>query len=1020
LAAGNSDTKPWFEAAEILPMSPVTAYDLRKILIDLEGIKNAWVERATPIHYPIKTGKTGAKHLKKDIAWRLREPKEGPVLDAFVALIIKNLIRLGQPEEATPEKVKKGLVDFWGEFNKANAQEQKVRLEELRTKIGEEVIESLFCHYAYANLDTTKELNEAMPLNGLYRILLELNDDLDPRSEKLQQRAFRKALRRLHADRGLCQDFAHIEVVQNWHYCLCLDLEVDPNFNEKEVAAEVLYRIQEFLVPSIRFYNFKEMRQKGLASDQVFNGPLLRNGFIHDPELKAAERLPRYIYRSDLQRIASSTPGVLDVRDLRLKSPATMGAYAEEWQLKVIDPEAPDYDATAKHPPGNLKPLLDACCTKVHILRNGLRETFTGQPLADQYMGLRMARMSLGNPSLGGPEAPTGVFREDLSDYVSVQYDLPAIYGVGANRPRPGTEYSSLQLQAYLLFFDQILAGYLAQLGQVRHLFSVEQKVTAPTMVLQSLFDVPGSRDIMGDFAEMRFQATAWEQLKTAIETEVEKLEANILNINVLIAKAKNENPEADTTDLEQRAAEQAAEIVLLNALPAETQALLAALPQGMSHWRVAFEGVMGERHFAQFSKVIETSIWDDFVRDEHNNIVQQLERIADPKARQQNRRNRLLDHMIARFGESFSEFVAVLTRADADPEDNPWRQDFGDYLQKKAAFLQQIPTLGAERGRGFDYRQKNQWEQPDVFAGTFNISGLQKRAYRLLGIESLRGGSLLGDLPYRWEIISKNNKQGNPTYLVQLFSRAADHAENPHQTGPLLSTQPIKERKLAEKIVVALYEHFARPVSFSTREIKGESDFCEVHWNFDFMGKPYEIFSKPMPSERSDEFIEKIRDLIAPQAACDREGCHLIEHILLRPDDSDDALLQLSLGCHEVETPRDPYSFWATIVLPLQAGRFEYPDFRAYTEQVFRREAPAHISLRFCWLTREQLIDFESLMEAWLEAKARCEPNNCDVTAKANALIAWMNQTDCNCGCTEEEEKSPCAPQKQPQETKK
>src|SRR5436853_520498 len=35
----------FFTAARILPCDPVTAIDLRKVLIDITGVKNAWVEQ---------------------------------------------------------------------------------------------------------------------------------------------------------------------------------------------------------------------------------------------------------------------------------------------------------------------------------------------------------------------------------------------------------------------------------------------------------------------------------------------------------------------------------------------------------------------------------------------------------------------------------------------------------------------------------------------------------------------------------------------------------------------------------------------------------------------------------------------------------------------------------------------------------------------------------------------------------------------------------------------------------------
>jgi len=59
LARKGSDlTKDFFTAREILPVNPVTFDDLRKKIIDIAGVENAWVlpymddDCADPIHYP--------------------------------------------------------------------------------------------------------------------------------------------------------------------------------------------------------------------------------------------------------------------------------------------------------------------------------------------------------------------------------------------------------------------------------------------------------------------------------------------------------------------------------------------------------------------------------------------------------------------------------------------------------------------------------------------------------------------------------------------------------------------------------------------------------------------------------------------------------------------------------------------------------------------------------------------------------------------------------------------------------
>ena len=1032
IAAGPGGEKPWFEAREILPVSPVTVYDLRKILIDIDGIKNAWLERAKPEHLLIKHLMGVGEYLTKTTVIRLKtlaaqDPGGTWIIDSE---------KIGKfVERFFPKKITE--LSTGKEIDNPDYNDLAITLTDLALKTDDDLLndigglpakvaKALLCENIHFHQDKTIEKDDALPLNGIYRVLLELDDHLDPASEKIRKRFITRARRRLHQNRGICQDFLLPEVVQNWRYCICVDIEVDPAMNEKEVAAEVLYRIQESLVPTVRSYNFKEMHQRGLPCDQIFNGPLLANGFIPDDELKASARLPRYIYRSDLQRIASDTPGVLDVRDLRIKVPGST-SYSDAWQIPIVPIDSPLLDITKyppyptnpkeeNYPPGDLKPLLDACCSKVTIHRNGLVSPLTGHTLEDQYKTLSIARQSLANEDPGGPDILNGVYLDDLDNYVSIQYDLPAVYGVGNNRPRPGLSFPAKQLQAYLLFYDQILAGYLAQLGQVRRLFSVNQNPADPTMVLQPLFDVPGAKELMGDFADLVFPPDALVAVEVTADSNKKELKKQLEDLQVALSKAKDDPELTKAIEGRQKQAEEA--LKQLEKLPAQLRPFVGkTFNNGLSELRTALENTLSAEHFQIYGLVAENAVWEYFTKQKNNNFVQVLDKIANPSAHRQQRRNRLLDHLIARFGESFSEYVATLARADDDPEDNPWRQDFSEYLRDKARFLQTIHTTGAERGRGFDYRLHDQYEQPDVW-NTDNVSGLQKRVCRLLGIDSYQSRSLLGTLPYRVEVVSRPNRQGAPLYFVQLEPReaVANKHLNPFRPGAIMRSDPFKNKESAEKFQLLIYQNIWQKDILKPRIVEGLEVQFEVYFDHEFRIKvggkeiAYELKSEPKPEEIIEGFLSDLRDLVMPHSVHDFEGFHLVEHILLRPDDENDELLQLSLGCAPSEVPRDPYSFWLTVVLPKEAGRFEYEDFQQFVQQVFRREAPAHLALRFCWVSRDQLLQFESLFEAWLEAKARCGPDECHVSVTANGLIKWLNDTPCSCACeAEEEEKSPC-----------
>ncbi|HND89445.1 MAG TPA: hypothetical protein PK971_14015, partial [Saprospiraceae bacterium] len=566
---------------------------------------------------------------------------------------VKDLVRRFVPEKAADGKDNPAFNDMvttvseqLGAFPLSSETDQKTWIQGLEENLPHPgLATALCCEYLYPLLsDYIPDPNEqdktadthpdhALPLNGLYRVRIELDDHLNPDNAKHLQRAVRQAFARLSDNRPLCEDFLRPEPVEPWPYCLCLDIETDPAADERAIGAEILYRIQEHLVPSVRFRNFREMRQLGIPCEQIFNGPLLRNGFIAEADLQASQHLPRYIYRSELLRIASEVPGVLDVRDLRFKGP-NHTAHSEEWQIPVVgithqfasatppyptDPDAADY------PPGHLKPTLDACCSRITVWRNGLRQVLTGTPLDERYQALRIARMGLSTDKPGGPEPPTGILRPDLTEYRSIQYDYPANYQLGDNLPSPQRWASTRQMQAYLLFYDQLLAGYLLQLGQVRDLFSVKQDPAAPTATLPSLFEVPGAQDLMGEFAQLSVPPAAAIAAGEAAERQALQLDQDAQQLQVALSESADEVFKAE---LRRRIAENRQQAAALRKIEAALQPLTGKSFKKMSLLNAALHEVLGE-HYAALGGSFRQAVWQAFVQDPHNNIAQAIAAIA-------------------------------------------------------------------------------------------------------------------------------------------------------------------------------------------------------------------------------------------------------------------------------------------------------------------------------------------------------------------------------------------------------
>nr|VFJ60533.1 MAG: hypothetical protein BECKDK2373C_GA0170839_10829 [Candidatus Kentron sp. DK] len=154
-------------------------------------------------------------------------------------------------------------------------------------------------------------------------------------------------------------------------------------------------------------------------------------------------------------------------------------------------------------------------------------------------------------------------------------------------------------------------------------------------------------------------------------------------------------------------------------------------------------------------------------VREDLDDHAASIQRITANPSLDPARKNRLLDHLLARFAERFTDYALVL-RGLPTGELSAEEKLIGD----KQAFLQDYPRIGAARGGAFDYT---------AWASEAAVSGLQRRIELALGIPS--GGAepaLAGD-----------DKEG--LYLVEhiLLRPMAGDKE---QQGPLLADARYKD----------------------------------------------------------------------------------------------------------------------------------------------------------------------------------------------------------------------------------
>lgn len=812
LLAGGKE-KAFFDAVEILPCAPVTARDFRKILIDVEGVKNAWVEKYT--------GSVLFRHKGTD--YGLFYPGTGTVVTTT-----GTATRTATGAPKAPE------------------------LEPLDKIVS----------------------NDLISLNGLVQVILDLDDAIDPENESQTRPIVERAMKRLQANRLLGHDYLESPViVGKLPVAICLHLEVQAGVNAAEAAAEALWQIEQHLTPTLRFHTFKEMRAKGYASDEIYNGPLLNHGFLDNKEVDGA-KLRTVVRHSDLTNVATVHPHVIHVLELKVKVYPD-DQFRVKTEYRIFTPDATNQSDTN---PANLsrplKPVIDLCGSCVYVTQNGVRREIREEVLADALNLKRLLAESHDTP--GGPELPTGVFRPDLSEYRSIQYDLPSVYGVGDNDvslQAPGEKKAAQrQLQAYLAFFDQILAAYLLQLGELRRLFAVEQNPALPTYQTANLSDIPGMK-----------------------------------------------------------------EIILSNGFSVEDQA----------------------------------------TREE--------------------RRNRLMNHLLARFGEAFSAYAANLASASFSAGNGNFHDDFSEFLQSKADFLRNLPDLGYGRNLGYNYRggkEKKVWN-------TANVAGIKKRVHSLLGLKgSWNQQSLLTKPAYRLDIVHVAGKQGVKQFQIvfKVLSENLPADADIPLGGVLLRSPRFTSLKAAQSKRDDLYSFIWDLNDYNLDAHPRESEQHTVVFKVE--GKT-ELYGEPQSELEAKSLLGYIKELVDYETGSNKEGFHVLEHILLRPNDPADKILTISLGCRTDTHLADPYSGWLTVVLPDWSEKFADPAFQSHFEQVFRREMPADLAARFCRLNKDDMREFEERYMAWLEAKANCTPDECHITVTANALIGWLNSNPCSCSCS-------------------
>ncbi len=329
--------------------------------------------------------------------------------------------------------------------------------------------------------DILPEFQKKIQLKGLYALLVDIEEGYK------EDKVFEAIQKVYHENRNLCEDLVEIKKVATQSIAICADIEVFPEAEEEWLYANITYEIERYLSPSLQFYGIQEMLDKGYSTDEVFEGPILRNGCIDTKELKEAE-LRKEVRLSDIMKIIMGVKGVKLINNISIGFCDDSLSQENEWVV-CIDPDK--------------KPIL--CDKSVFNFTKGVL------PLNVNFETVRIYLQEIKDEvekaqelKASEKQLPTSKgIPFDSHKYITIQNSFPDIYGIGKEglsvHVTGERKAKAKQLKAYLTFFDQILASYFKHLSQVSTLLSVNGEDTR-TYFTQAIKEVKGFEELVNDY----------------------------------------------------------------------------------------------------------------------------------------------------------------------------------------------------------------------------------------------------------------------------------------------------------------------------------------------------------------------------------------------------------------------------------------------------------------------------------------------------------------------------------------
>ena len=242
----------------------------------------------------------------------------------------------------------------------------------------------------------------------------------------------------LETHRNLDEDYCQVELVEIDEIAVCADVEVEPTADIDLVQARIWYEIERYLDPPVEFWSLDELLAGGEPVEAIFDGPELANGFLtergpqrHRPAGRAAR--VGHPQPADRHRRRDQRRQPAADRLRRRRQPDRRGSPTRTGARGTSDFDPDRISASwLLYLPADHRPRLHHGLSRFLFSSNGLPFL----PRLDEAEDTPRAAPRAGRPP-EAPRAPSSTCRcrsaatRQLEAYYPVQHSFPLTYGIG-------------------------------------------------------------------------------------------------------------------------------------------------------------------------------------------------------------------------------------------------------------------------------------------------------------------------------------------------------------------------------------------------------------------------------------------------------------------------------------------------------------------------------------------------------------------------------------------------------------